>query len=563
MADETPPPAPNPPPHKVERRAARPVRRRFSLIWILPIVAALASGWLGWRSWHARGPTITLTFLSAEGLEAGKTKIKHKDTDLGQVESVEPTADLSHVIVTARMARVAAAHLTEGTRFWIVRPRLSAEGVSGLGTLISGAYIELDPGPGDITSDFTGLEEPPIVRADEPGRTYSLHAIQLGSVSQGAPVYFRGIKVGEVLGYDLSDEDGSATVRIFVRAPHDQLVHTGTRFWNASGVSVSTGGDGLKFEIESIQSLLSGGVAFEVPTGAETGPVAGPNVPFVLYPDSTSARDAVYTRKVPFMMHFTGTVQGLGTGAPVRMQGIRIGAVTDVHIEYDGATGKVSVPVTIEVEPERVRLVNIDDMPPGFEQRAYDSFRKLVATGLRARLASGNLLTGQKVINLDFVPNASPAKLAEDGKYPELPTLDADDFDSIMHSTKDLLVSLHTTVDGLNRVVTAPEVMQSVKSLHRSLDNLDRLTQDASTQLGPLLQSLHVVADSADSALKQAESTLATAKGALSDKAEGGGDLAGTLRELKTAARSARLLADYLETHPEALLRGKSEGATR
>jgi paraquat-inducible protein B len=556
-------PSPPPPAHKIERRAARTVRRRFSLIWLLPIIAALASGWLGWRTWNARGPTVTLTFLSAEGLEAGKTKIKHKDVELGHVESVEPTPDLSHVVVRARMSRVAAAHLTTGTRFWIVRPRLSAEGVSGLGTLISGAYIELDPGQGDATYEFTGLEVPPIVRADEPGRTFTLRATQLGSIGQGAPVYFRGIKVGEVLGYDLSDEDGSATVRIFVRAPHEQLVHTGTRFWNASGVTVSTGGDTLKLEVESIQSLLSGGVAFDVPPGADMGEIAGPNVPFTLYPNASLARDAIYTRKVPFLLHFSGAVQGLTPGSPVRMKGIRVGSVTDVHIEYDGDTGKVSVPVAIDLEPERVQLMNVDTMSSNFDQRAYDSFRKLVAGGLRARLATGNLLTGQKVINLDFLPNPPPAILADGGKYPELPTVDADDIDTILHSAKELLAGLNTTVDGLNRVVTAPEVMQSVRSLHRSLDNLDRLTKDASADFGPLLQSLRTVADSADNTMKQASSTLATAKTALGDRADGGGDLAGTLRELKAAARSARMLADYLESHPEALVRGKAGEATK
>src|SRR5215469_9145728 len=188
------------------------IRQRISVIWVIPLVAALAAGWLGWRSLSERGPTITITFTSAEGLTAGKTKIEHDDVELGTIETIEPTSDFTHVVATARVSKVVEGHLTKGTRFWIVRPRLSAEGISGLSTLISGAYVELDPGQGPPARDFTALEEPPVLTANEPGTTYTLHATRLGSITQGAPVYYRGLSVGQVLGYELSDADGSVTV---------------------------------------------------------------------------------------------------------------------------------------------------------------------------------------------------------------------------------------------------------------------------------------------------------------------------------------------------------------
>src|SRR5579862_6741313 len=229
--------APNPPPHDF----ARYVRQRVSIIWLVPLIAAIAAGWLAWRSFSERGPTITITFTNVEGLAAGKTKIKHNDVELGTIETLEPTADLSHVVATARMSKIVEDHLSEGTRFWIVRPRFSVEGISGLSTLISGAYVELDPGEGPATRRFTALEEPPVITANEPGVTYTLHATRLGSIGQSAPVYYRGLQVGQVLGSELSDADGSVTVRIFIRSPHDQLVREGTRFWNASGITVSAG----------------------------------------------------------------------------------------------------------------------------------------------------------------------------------------------------------------------------------------------------------------------------------------------------------------------------------
>lgn len=538
-------------------------RHRFPLVWLVPLVAVLAAGWLGYRTLSERGPLIAITLQSADGVEVGKTKVKHREIELGVVESMEPSSDLNSVTIEVRMNRYAEPHLTKGTRFWVVRPRLSAEGISGLGTLISGAYIEMEPGPGEHTSHFVALEDPPVVSADVPGTKYELHARRLGSISQGAPVSFHGVRVGEVLGYQLSDDDGSATVQVFVRAPHDRLVHEGTRFWNASGVTVEVGSEGLRLATESVEAILAGGVAFDVPRGGELGASAKPGSIFTLYGDEDKARDALFTRKIPFLIHLTGSAQGLSAGNIVRMRGIRVGEVTDVHMEYDAATDKMTVPVTFELEPQRVKLLHTDLSENGFEERSYATFKGFVARGLRARLGSGNLLTGQKIVSLDFVTDAPKAAMIDGGVYPEIPTLESDDLDSIMQSAKALLGSLQNTVGSLNQLVGAPEVKQSLHSLQGTLANLDRLTHDASLQVGPLLAGLRSVSNSADATLKQATSTLAVTGDAFGSDGESSGDLAGTLAELKQAARSLHALTDYLENHPESLIQGKSAGATR
>ncbi len=553
-SQEPAPPAPAPVHHERRRHAVQE-RHRLQIVWLVPIIALFAAGWLGYHTLAERGPLITITLQSAEGLEVGKTKIKHRDIELGVVEGLEPSKDLATVTVYARMNRHADTHLSTGTRFWVVRPRLSAEGISGLGTLISGSYIEMEPGPGEPETVFTGLEDPPVVTADVPGTQYVLHGRRLGSISQGAPVSFRGVKVGEVLGYQLTDEDGSTTVQVFVRAPHDKLVHRGTRFWNASGLAVELGGDGLKLQAESLQAILAGGVAFDVPLGGEAGPAAEATSVFTLYPDEDAAREALYTRRIPFLLHLAGSAQGLAAGAAVRMRGIKIGEVTDVHIEYDAAIDRVSVPVTMDLEPDRVKLLNLAPNSGSFEEQSYAAFRGFVARGLRARLQSGNLLTGQKVISLDFLPDQPKATLIEGGVYPEIPSVQADDLDSIMQSAKALLTNLQTTVASLNAVVSAPEVKRSLVSLDKALANIDHITADASVQIGPLLSGLHSVLSSADETLKKATATLSTAVG---DEGDNSGDLAGTLRELKEAARSLHVLTDYLDNHPESLLQGKS-----
>ena len=537
-------------------------RHRFSIVWLVPVIAGIAAIWLGYHALSQRGPGIEITLRSAAGIEAGRTVVRHNQIELGQVVAMEPSADLSRVTLQVRMNHYAENHLNAGTRFWVVRPRFSVGGVSGLGTLISGAYIEMEPGPGASTRSFTALEDPPVVSSDVPGTEYVLHGQKLGSISQGAPVTFNGIDVGEVLGYTLSDEDGSATAHIFVRAPHNQLVHEGTRFWNASGISVALGSDGLRLQSESLQSILAGGVAFGVPNGGMPGRVAEPLSVFTLYAAADEARDALFTRKVSFLLRLGGSAQGLSAGAPVRMQGLRVGEVTDVHLEFDEATKTISVPVTIEVEPQRVRILNGDASEAGFERRAYDAFRTFVARGLRAKLASGSLITGQKLIALDFDASASPAQMIEGAGPPELPVVDSGDLDSILQSTKDLLTGLKATVASLNQIVGSGETKRSMQSLDQSLANLDHLTHEASMQGGPLLTALRAVARSADQTLAEAKTMLATTRVAVGNDG-GGGNLAEALSELRQTARSVRVLADYLEGHPGSLVWGKNGGASR
>jgi len=534
--------------------------RRLPLVWLVPLVALLAAGWLGWRSWSERGPLIWINMESAEGIEAGKTKIKHHDIELGTVESIEPSADLARVTIEARMNVYAKSHLNKGSRFWVMRPRLSAEGISGLSTLISGSYIEMDPGEGPAERHFTALEDPPVISAGVPGTHFVLKADRLGSIIQGAPISFRGVKVGQILGYELSDKEGSATVQIFVRAPHDVLVHEGTRFWNASGISVEMGSSGLRLQTESLQAILTGGIAFDVPPGGEAGAVAAEGSNFQLYANAEKARDALFTRKVPFLLHFAGNLDGLSVGAPVRLRGIPIGVVTDIHMEYDAKTDQQSVPVTIEVEPQRVKLINIEHPDQGFRDRAYETFRRFVARGLRARLASGSLITGQKVVSLDFEPQAPRAAMIEGGPYPEIPSVGQSDLDSLMQAALGVLGSAQSAIEGVNDVVHSPEVKRSLASLDRSMAHVDAITREAEPQVAPLLAELRSAAHDADLALKQADSALGSVSEALGSE-PGGGDLPGTLNELRDAAASLHRLTDYLETHPEAVLRGKSGGA--
>src|SRR3954447_8388195 len=385
-------PVPRVPPRRGPREAeVERGRRRFSVVWLVPLVAAAIAAWLAVTTLREKGPTVTIAFKTAEGLEAGKTKVRYKDIEVGTVGDVRLSDDLKGVVAVAELRKQVEPFMTEGTRWWVVRPRVGASGVSGLGTLISGAYIGLDPGQGKRTLSFTGLEEPPPLTSDAPGRRFSLHADALGSVDQGSPVYYRGLQVGQVLSSTLDENRRTFTFEVFVDAPHDQLVRDASRFWNASGIDVSVGAGGVDVSTESLQSILAGGVAFDTPGIEAPGEEAAADHAFPLHESRRKVDEPVYTEKVPYLVRFEGSVGGLHAGSPVQFNGIPVGAVTGVQLEYDAATHKLGVPVTLDIEPQRIAVRG----GTGGPREPYATMRNLVAQGLRAQLETGNLLTGE------------------------------------------------------------------------------------------------------------------------------------------------------------------------
>jgi len=388
---------------------------------------------------------------------------------------VKLSDDMSSVLVHVRMNRQGERVLTSHARFWVVRPRLASGNISGLETLVSGAYIEVDPGlpGGDPQTKFTGLEEPPGVRSDEPGRTYVLKAKALGSLGPGAPVFYRDVAVGEVLSYDLGNGLGPVTINVFVRAPFDKFVHENTHFWNASGVSIGVGAEGLHVELESLQALLSGGVAFETPLHAET-PVSLAGRQFNLFHDKAQADAAGYQRNIPMVTYFQSSVSGLAIGSPVEVFGIQIGTVTDVHLIMEPGGKNIRARVAFELQPERVFSENELNR----QTSPRDVTNSLVRQGMRAVLESSNFLTGQKDIALEFVPNAPPATLGEEGASLLLPS-QGGGLDNITASLSDIATkldaipfdqigkNLNSTLAALSQTVGGPDVRNALQKLWR------------------------------------------------------------------------------------------------
>ncbi|TDG02799.1 MCE family protein [Paraburkholderia guartelaensis] len=520
-------------------------RWRLQVVWLVPILAVLIGGWLAVKAIVEKGPTITINFATADGIEAGKTKIKLKNVDIGLIKTVTLTPDSTRVIASADINKNATKLLVGDTRFWVVRPRISGGTVSGIGTLLSGSYIEMDVGKSKTgRRDFVGLEVPPVTTSDVPGREFILKSANMGSLDVGTPVFFRRLEVGQVSSYKLDPDGHGVTLRVFINAPYDRFVLADTRFWHASGVDVTLGSNGIQVNTQSLVSIMIGGVAFESLPGAVDEAVAATDSTFTLFQDRADAMKARYRVVVKYLANFTESVRGLTVGAPVDFRGIVIGEVTAIYTRYDPKIDRFTVPVEMDLYPELFtshyeanrgttasgRLSNED--PHALADR-------LVAKGLRFQLRTGNLLTGQLYLAADFFPDAPKAAVNWASSPPEVPTIPGN-LQRLQDNVTQLLAKLNTIpFDTIGK--NTQQTLASAKTLLNDLD----------TQVVPQAQgtfaAAHTALDSANSAL-QPDSTLQ----------QNAND---AVQELSRMATAFRTLADYLEQHPEALIRGKKQGA--
>ena len=536
--DDKPAPTGLPPPRVVRRRGWLP-----SLIWLIPIVAALVGVMLIVKILMERGPEIVLTFETAEGLEANKTAVKYKDVQIGTVQSLRLARDRSHVRVLVQLNKEAEGFTAEDSRFWVVRPRLDTSGISGLGTLLSGAYIGADAGVSKETaSEFKGLEVPPIVTRDASGQQFLLRATDIGSLDVGSPVYFRRIKVGQVAAYQLDGDGRGVTLRVFVNAPYDKFVGVNTRFWQASGIDAQLSASGFTLRTQSLATILLGGIAFKAPDDA-MGPLAKENTAFTLAEDETTAMKEPDGPPQTLLMYFNQSLRGLTPGAPVDFRGVVIGEVKSIGVEFDRAEREFRMPVLVQVYPDRLRRRAGET---GEETRAtqQDRLRFLTEKGLRAQLRNGNLLTGSVYVALDFFPKAPPAKINMDKNPIELPTV-ANSLDEIQSQVQEI-------ASKLNKVPyeqIAGDLRTTLAALNKTLASTEQAVTRINTDVTPELTA----------AMKDVRKIVNNAERTLADDSPLQQDMRQTLRELTRAAGSVRVLTDYLERHPESLLRGKPD----
>ena len=539
-----------PPPPVDELPEAIPDRRnrmRLPYVWILPAIVIVAGVFVAVHEKLAEGIPIEITFRTADDLEPNKTKISYKAVEIGQIKEIRVSKDRKNVIVEARIHRDAGDYLVQDTRFWVVRPRVTGANISGLGTLVSGAYIGVDVGHSSVPArSFTGLEVPPIVTSGLPGREYVLHAKDIGSLSIGSAVYYRHISAGQVVAYSLDPSGDTVTIKVFINAPYDTFVTRNTRFWQASGIDMSIDSEGVKLHTESLASILEGGVAFQPVRDAGPAPPSPEDTAYPLYSDKERAMREPDTVAQTFVMYFQGSLRGLSVGAPVDLRGIDIGEVKRLSVEYDRVAGMLRFPVEVDIFPQRIRgrpragrSAGRDDDSDIGGRAMIDS---MVAHGMRAELKTGSLLTGQKYVSVDVEKGAPRDRVDWDENPPIFPTA-AGGLDEI----QDSIGSIAKKLDRVPFDQLSARLLATMATLQETLKSTDQLMHRVDDSVAPQV----------DATLKEAQEAMKNAKEALSQGAPLQENLGSALLELSHAARSVSALADYLERHPEALIRGK------
>ena len=509
-------------------------KSELSLIWFLPLIAILVSGWLIYKSFSEKGEIITISFPTAEGLDVDKTKIKYLDVEIGKVTAININNNLKTIVVTAQMNNSSSDYLKDNTQFWVVRPQVGLGGISGLGTLLSGAYIELKPGFGEHKHDFTGLSNPPPLKANAEGKEFILETNNLGSMKTGTPINFHGISVGQVLSHELSAAADAIRLTIFISKPYDQFIRKNTRFWIDSGVDLSASADGFKVRTGPLISLLSGGIAFRASAedGIET--IQPENTLYPLFDTYEASTQISYTNTLNYVMYFNGSVRGLTEGAPVQLRGYPVGKVLNVSLELDEKTTEIRIPVIVELQPERIKDVN-----PDIKILPQKIISQLIEKGLRAQLQTGSLLTGQLLVDLDFHPKSKITLNSSHSFYPEFPTT-ASSLDQFTHSANIIM----------DKIAKLPLENLTVE-INKTLQGLQGTTAAATNTL-----------NSVKGTMGTADKTLNTAQKALSNFEAGATthyQLEQLLQELTQTAGSVKQLTDYLAQHPESVVRGKTE----
>ncbi|OTG65766.1 mammalian cell entry protein [Acinetobacter silvestris] len=511
-------------------------RWRPSLIWLIPFIAFLIALSLAVKSLLNTGPTINVSFKTADGLVAGKTTVRFKQVDIGLVRQIGFSEDHTHVIVKVELRKDASNFAATDSRFWVVRPRIGTSGVSGIDTLLSGAYIEVDGGKAQEQEDkFIGLEVPPVIPSDVPGKEFFLTAGDIGSLDIGSPIYYRRINVGQITAYKLANDGKSVELQTFIKSPYDKFVTTDARFWQASGVDVSLSASGFNLNTQSLASIIAGGIAFGYPENSNAA-IATNQSHFNLWDTKTDALKIPDGKPRQIVMYFDQSLRGLVAGAPIDFMGIEIGKVQSINVEFNANYTQLLMRVEGVVYPSRLAHGKELDPDGGI-------FKHFIQRGWRAQMRTGNLLTGQNYIAFDRFPKAKTAtlKMLPDGLV-EVPTIPTE--------LSGLQAQVAQIADKLTKfplVEIGQDVRKTLKNMNTTIESTDKLMKQLDGKVAPNMQAT----------LDDVRKTMRSTESIFSSDAPMQQDVRRALQQMTRAAASLQMMSDYIEQHPESLIRGK------
>jgi paraquat-inducible protein B len=500
---------------------------KFHKIWVVPIVAFVAGLWMVYASWASKGPMIEITFTDGAGIEAGKTKVKRRNVEVGELELLRLDDDDQNVVATVRIHKEYTDLIREDSKFWIVRPRIGRGGVSGLSTLLSGAYIEISPGVAeDSRRAFAGLEAPPVTAIGTPGLRVTLSGDGSRPLTEGQPIIFHGSHVGRIEYVHFNTAERRTYYNAFIEEPYDRLITTNTRFWFANGIAVDLSADGIRVQMDSVESLIEGGVAFDVPQGQPVGERVTERIIFTIYAHKNAINERIYEQSIDYMLLFDESIRGLSPGAPVEYRGVRVGSVRRTDIDYTEVTNLLNpnsrIPVLIALEPARL---GYDDTEAD-RDLAKLRIAELSQSGLHASIASGNLLTGQKFIELVYV-EGDETELSSFANYAVIPSasgrvgrlmdsaaktmesLSKLPLDDMVVGVKKALAQMATTLAQIDEILEDEESRAMFANINTTLAQFRKLARDyaegseTNEEMQKSLESLQRTLDEMQPVLRQ------------------------------------------------------------
>jgi paraquat-inducible protein B len=560
-------------------------------VWVIPVAAVIFLGWLVVRYGFFGGGDITVTFVEAHGLER-YSAVRYRGAKVGTVQKITVGRDLDEVAVRISIDATMTHALREGTSFWIVEPGLEG---GGLGGLLAGTYVAMEPGEGETTRQFQGLETPPVLSAPQPGKTFVLETPRLGAVSLGTPVRFEGMRAGRVLGTQYDEQRGLAYVHVFVVDRYAHFVRESTRFWTAGGISLSLEGGTVSMGDASLATILSPSVSFYTPE-VLAGERAPDGTRFELHDSRGAAVAAAGGPHFTYMAYFPGPIGGLSPGTRVQMRGVQVGRVRDVRLRYVPATASLETPVTIEIDPREMGfVVTSSTTREELRNRLDDAMQNLVRNGMRARLGSTLLGTGGVELEMIAAPGTGSLQLTHDP--PIIPAVGGGDgiqgaLDSISRVAttienlplRQIAGDLRSAARRIDALAHDPRLDQSFDRLHTVLSEFEGVAVTAGENIEPIAESLRNAAESVEAAARTIETTVITtgesidpiaqslrraaetaeaaasrAEQLLGTSVRQNYDVAELIRELTRAAEAVRALASYLTENPDALLKGRAD----
>jgi len=524
---------------------------RVSSIWIIPGLAIAIGLWMLINGLMKQDIVVNIRFSAAQGIAEGRTKIKSREIEIGIVESIKLSEDFSEVIVRARIDRDAEELLRDDARFWVVKPRIGVSGISGVNTLISGVYIELDPGKGFAGQrSFTGLDEAPVTTSYERGLRVLLSSNSVGTVQVSDPVLYRGRTVGKVVAANFNPSNQLFEYDLHISEPFDQAVSSNTRFWKANAISLEATTEGFSFSAESLESFIAGGIAFDLPKKRAPGRQVEDGRRYKLYADQSDIDEFPYNYYLEYLVLFNSSVRGLFPDASVEYRGIKVGHVVDVSFEYlekDAISGtdEIPVPALIRIFPGHL---NLEDSPDSVES-LREIIESRVSNGLKAELAYASFITQSLYVSLDYFEKAENDAIGSLGEYATLPTQGSgiELIEKQVVAILDQLASLplKEAIESFN--TTATSASETMASLKQSVESLNSILENQTTQDLPqsITETLSQVSDtlrvySADSEVYQ--------------------NLNGTIRKLESSLKEFEQVMQNLDQKPSSLIFSKPAG---